>query len=65
MKKEYEIVGKNKDGDWETIDNSSKSLKGAMSKCKKINKEKWIDIDINLIIDNSLEETYDINGNIR
>lgn len=62
--KEFEIVGKNLDGDWETIENNIKTLKQAINKCKKINKEEWLSIDINLIVDNDLTETYDANGKI-
>jgi len=65
MKKEYEIVGKNKDGDWETIESELKTLRQAINKAKKINVKDWIYIDINLIVNDDLTETYDINGKVR
>ena len=62
----YEVVGKNSDGDWETIENKAKTLEAARERAKEeITKEKWISIDINLIIDNDLIETYDENGKVR
>lgn len=65
MQKYYEIVGKNLNDDWETIADEIATLKQAINKCKKINKEDWLIIDINLIVDNDLTETYDVNGKIR
>ena len=61
----YEIAGKNLNEDWETIADSFKTLKQAINFCKKINKEEWSDIDINLIVDDDLKETYDTNGKVR
>lgn len=62
----YEIIGKNLEVDgWETIA-TAKTLKQAIKIAKK-NEFKygyqWI--DINLIIDNDLIETFDLNGNVR
>lgn len=62
----YEIIGKNLEVDgWETIA-TTKTLKQAIKIAKK-NESKygyqWI--DINLIIDNDLIETFDLNGNVR
>lgn len=62
--KKYEIVGKDLNGDWETIFDNIKTLKQAMAKAKKINSEEWEYIDINLIINDDLVETYDKNGNV-
>lgn len=66
MKKYYEVIGKNLDTDgWETI-GETKTLKQAIKIAKKYEKQygrEWI--DINLIIDNDLTETYDIDGKIR
>jgi hypothetical protein len=62
--KKYEIVGKDLNGDWETIFDNIKTLKQAMAKAKKINNEEWEYIDINLIINDDLVETYDKNGNV-
>lgn len=63
--KKYEIVGKNQDGDWETIKDNIKTLKQAVKMCRSINKDEWATIDINLIIDDDLKETYNENGKIR
>ena len=65
MKKYYEIVGKDQNEDWCTIADEIKTLKQAIAKAKKLDKEEWLEIDINLIIDDDLKETYDINGKIR
>jgi hypothetical protein len=62
--KKYEIAGKDLNGDWETIFDDIKTLKQAMAKAKKINSEEWEYIDINLIINDDLVETYDKNGNV-
>lgn len=63
--KKYEIVGKNQDGDWETIKDNIKTLKQAVKMCRSISKDEWTTIDINLIIDDDLKETYNENGKIR
>lgn len=60
----YEVIGRNQDGDWETIKCSLRSLKEARKVAKKQIKE-FTTIDINLIIDDDLTETYDIDGKIR
>jgi hypothetical protein len=65
MRRVYEIVGKNIDGDWETIKDNIKTLSQAIKKANKINNQEWQCIDINLIIDDDLKETYDKNGKIR
>jgi hypothetical protein len=62
--KKYEIAGKDLNGDWVTIFDNIKTLKQAMAKAKKINSEEWEYIDINLIINDDLVETYDKNGNV-
>lgn len=62
----YEIVGKDLTTDgWETLE-ETKTLKQAVKIAKKYEKQygcEWI--DINLIIDNDLTETYDLNGKVR
>lgn len=66
MKKYYEVIGKNQETDgWETI-SETKTLKQAVKIAKKYEKQygrEWI--DINLIIDDDLKETYDTDGKIR
>lgn len=64
-KMRYEVVGKNSDGDWETIENNMKTLEEAITTAKKQDTTKWTTIDINLIIDDDLVGTYDLDGNIR
>lgn len=62
----YEVVGKNSDGDWETIKNNLKTLSEAKKIAKsKIRSNNYTAIDINLIIDDDLIETYDINGKVK
>ena len=63
--KEYEVIGKNMDDDWETIKWGIKTKKQAMTIAKKQDKAKWQIIDINLIVDDDLKETYDKNGKVR
>lgn len=62
----YEIVGKDLELEcWETLE-ETKTLKQAVKIAKKYEKQygyEWI--DINLIIDNDLKETYDLNGKVR
>jgi hypothetical protein len=65
MKKYYEVVGKDDNDDWETIQNSIKTLKEAIKIAKKQDRKVYKTIDINLIIDDDLTETYDENGKIR
>ena len=65
MKKEYEVIGKDNNGDWDTIKYPIKTLKEAIKIAKKQDKEKYQIIDINLIINDDLTETYDENGKIR
>lgn len=60
--KKYEIVGKNLNGDWETIFDNIKTLKQAMAKANKLDETEWEYIDINLIINDDLTETYNKNG---
>ena len=60
----YEVVGKNSDGDWETIKCNIRTLEEARTIAKKQMKE-FTTIDINLIIDDDLVETYDTDGKIR
>lgn len=60
----YEVVGKNSDGDWETIKNNIKTLEEAR-KIAKNKIQEFITIDINLIIDDDLVGTYDPDGNER
>lgn len=60
----YEVVGKNADGDWETIKTNIKTLEEAKTIAKKQMK-KFTMIDINLIIDNDLVGTYDPYGNVK
>ena len=66
MKKIYEVIGKNLETDgWETI-SETKTLKQAVKIAKQYEKQygrEWI--DINLIIDDDLKETYDLDGKIR
>lgn len=65
MKKYYEVIGKDENGDWWTIKSPVKTLKEAIKIAKQpSNKIYWI-IDINLIIDDDLKETYDENGKVR
>lgn len=60
----YEVVGKNSDGDWETIKNNLKTLDEAKTIAKsKIRSNNYTTIDINLIIDDDLIGTYDPDGN--
>lgn len=62
----YEVVGKNSDGDWETIKNNLKTLDEARIIAKdKIRSNDYTTIDINLIIDDDLTGTYDPDGNER
>lgn len=61
----YEVIGKNKDGDWETIKYGIKTKLEAIKMAKKQNEKDWETIDINLIVDDDLKETYDKNGNVR
>lgn len=62
----YEVVGKNSDGDWETIKNNLKTLDEARTIAKsKIRSKGYTTIDINLIIDDDLVGTYDPDGNER
>lgn len=62
----YEVVGKNSDGDWETIKNNLKTLSEAKKIAKsKIRSNNYTAIDINLIIDDDLVGTYDPDGNER
>lgn len=65
MKKKYEIVIKNLDGDWETFEDNIKTLKQAIMIAKKIPKRNYLALDINLIIDDDLKETFDRNGKMR
>lgn len=64
--KYYEVVAKDLELDgWETIA-TTKTLKQAMEIAQENEKKygyEWI--DINLIIDNNLVETYDMKGVIR
>lgn len=62
----YEVVGKNSDGDWETIKNNLKTLSEAKKIAKsKIRSNDYTTIDINLIVDDDLVGTYDPDGNER
>ena len=65
MKKYYEIVGKDYNEDWNTIAEEIKTLKQAVAKVKKLDKSEWLEIDINLIVNDDLTETYDENGKVR
>lgn len=65
MKKEYEIIGKDFNDDWDTIKSNIKTLKEAVKIAKKIDTKEYQTIDINLIIDDDLKETYDKNGKVR
>lgn len=65
MKKEYEIIGKDFNDDWNTIKSNIKTLKEAVKIAKKIDTKEYQIIDINLIIDDDLKETYDKNGKVR
>lgn len=64
----YEVVGKNADGDWETLKSPVKTLEEAVEYAHKILEETdyiFNNIDINMIIDDDLTGTYDPDGNIR
>lgn len=61
----YEVIGKNLDGDWETIKWGIKTKSEAMRIARKEDSSKWEIIDINLIIDDDLKETYDKNGEVK
>ena len=65
MKKYYEVIGKDDNGDWSTIKSPVKTLKEAVKIAKKQNNNIYCTIDINLIIDDDLTETYDENGKVR
>jgi hypothetical protein len=65
MKKHYEVIGKDENDDWETIREPIITLKEAIKIAKKQNIKVYKTIDINLIIDDDLTETYDENGKIR
>ncbi len=65
MKKEYQVVAKDKWGDWDTIADELKTKKEAMAIAKKLDNKKWVSIDIYLIIDEDLKETFDKNGKVR
>lgn len=62
--KEYEVVGKSDYG-WETIKSGIKTKTEAIKVAKQQNKKDWEIIDINLIIDDDLKETYDKYGKVR
>ena len=62
--KEYEVVGKSDYG-WETIKRGIKTKTEAIKVAKRQNKKDWEIIDINLIIDDDLKETYDKYGKVR
>lgn len=61
--KEYEVAGKSDYG-WETIKSGLKTKREAIKIAKQQDSKKWEIIDINLIIDDDLKETYDKNGKI-
>lgn len=63
--KQYEVIGKNQNDDWETIKSNIKTKTEAVKIAKKQKNSDWKIIDINLIIDDDLKETYDKNGRIR
>lgn len=72
MRKYYEVVGKDFTVDgWETL-KETKTINQAISYIKKnVNVDKYTDdnnevwLDINLIVNDDLIETYDINGKVR
>lgn len=72
MAKHYEVVGKDFTVDgWETL-KETKTIDQAISYIKKnVNVDKYTDdnnevwLDINLIVNDDLIETYDINGKVR
>lgn len=65
MKRYYEVIGKNFDDDWETIKLDIKTKTEAIKIARQQDKKNWKIIDINLIVDDDLKETYDQNGKIR
>lgn len=72
MRKYYEVIGKDFTVDgWETL-KETKTINQAISYIKKnVNVDKYTDdnnevwLDINLIVNDDLIETYDINGKVR
>lgn len=72
MTKHYEVVGKDFTVDgWETL-KETKTINQAINYIKKnVNVDKYTDdnndvwLDINLIINDDLIETYDLNGKVR
>lgn len=64
-KRIYEVIGKDQNEDWFTIKSEIKTLKEAIKIAKKQSKEEYTIIDINLIINDDLTETYDENGKVR
>ena len=63
--KYYEVIGKDTNEDWITIQSPIKTLKEAIKVAKHQDKKIYTTIDINLIIDDDLTETYDENGKVR
>lgn len=62
--KEFEVAGKSDYG-WETIKSGIKTKTEAIKIARQQDKKKWEIIDINLIVDDDLTETYDKNGKVR
>lgn len=64
MERYYEVVGKSDYG-WETIKLDIKTKTEAIKIARQQDKKKWEIIDINLIVDDDLTETYNKYGKVR
>ena len=63
--KVYEVVGKDYNDDWFTIKSGIKTKREAIRIAKKQDEKEYQTVDINLIIDDDLKETYGKNGKVR
>lgn len=63
--KYYEVVGRDLNGDWYTIYSPIKTKRNAIRIAQEEDSCLWEVIDINLIIDDDLKETYDKYGKVR
>lgn len=61
----YEVIGRDLNGDWNTIYSPIKTKKDAIRIAQEEDSYLWEVIDINLIEDDDLKETYDKYGKVR
>lgn len=64
LHKKYEIATKDLNGDWQTYQDNIKTLKQAIKIASKLDDKEFMCIDINLIIDDDLKETYNRHGEV-